>query len=140
MFVLFVQPLFWTGWPCAVYEYKWWISGIINRMFELLASDVLPENRTIIDVFLGHKNFTRLELMLRNVSGYYWNLDGAKVDEKLKAYTDDEYARLEKNLEGVKYDIDDMNTLKLITGKRCVSTSLFPILLQHHQDQGELNE
>lgn len=90
----------------------------MNKMFEHLESDVLPENRAMIEVFLGDKNFIELELMLRNINYYdYYALDGIELNAKLRAYTKEEEARIEKNLNGVAYNIDDINTLSLITGE-----------------------
>jgi hypothetical protein len=114
-----------SGWPCSVFEYKYFISGIINKMFQLLESGVLPENRTIVAGFLGHYNFVQLELMLRSVSPYYYNLDAYDLDDKLRSYTKEEEARMEKNLKGVAYEIDDMNTLSLITGEQFEPLSSF---------------
>jgi hypothetical protein len=56
-------------------------------------------------------------------------LDGHELDDKLRAYTRDEEARMEKNLKGVAYLIDDLNTLSLITGDWIMPIRFFTISL-----------
>lgn len=86
-------------------------------MYQLLESDVLPENRTIIDEYLGNYRLAILECILRNMSfDDYSALNSLELNNKLHSYTKDEEARMEKNLDDVAYNIDDMDTLSLITG------------------------
>jgi hypothetical protein len=100
-------------------------------MFELLDSHVLPVNRTIIDEFLGHSHFINLELILRNISSYYYSMGGREVGDQLTEYTEGESLRIEKNLEGLAYFIDDMKALKLVTGT-FMSVSLYHSLTDVH--------
>jgi hypothetical protein len=122
-----------------VYLYKWWISGIIHRMYQLLESDLLPENRTIVAEYLGDPCLSDIELIVGNISDHYFSLVGHDLNDKLVEYTTSEEARMQKNIEAVSYSIDDTNTLKLIIGKQhtvlsIISPSYF------HQDPGELIE
>ena len=108
-------------------------------MYQLLESDLLPENRTIVAKYLGDPCLSHIELIVGNISDHYFSLVGHDLNDKLVEYTSSEEARMQKNLEAVSYSIDDTNTLKLIIGKQytvlsIISPSYF------HQDPGELIE
>jgi hypothetical protein len=96
-------------------------------MFELLDSGVLPENRSIVARFLGDRTFCALELLLRNINEDDTALnvlETGEVKDKLNSFTVEEEARMEKNLNGVAYNIDDVNTVSLITGTHFKSVLL----------------
>jgi hypothetical protein len=86
-------------------------------MFEMLEY-ILPSNRRGMDEYLFHLSFWRIELILRSTRSVNPKLlsdpDLVRYTEK---YTTEEEKRLEKNLEGVGYELDTTATVSLVTGE-----------------------
>ena len=78
-------------------------------MFAILPK-ILPANLKAVNTYLSkiHQSATNL---YSSVSVCYWS-----NQSRFKSFVDAEEARLKKNLEAVRYDIDAADTLLLITG------------------------
>ncbi|KAK7042365.1 hypothetical protein R3P38DRAFT_2890069 [Favolaschia claudopus] len=88
------------------------IHQIMCKMFAIIPK-ILPTNTTAVNQYLSsiYEGVTTLALSV-NAPGY---LSDATLD-KFKPYLESEEARLKGNLEAVKYDIDALDTLELVTG------------------------
>lgn len=86
------------------------VSSIFDEMFSLLPV-VLSVNRAYISNYLN---------VWTDMSLFVWGLDVYDISEpvrtKFQSFYDSEDERIKKNLELIKYDIDELNTLSLITG------------------------
>lgn len=81
------------------------------KMFAILPH-ILPANQAAVNKYLVqiYKDVTTIQA---SVNPCYIN---EALQAKFADYLDSEEARLRKNLETVHYDIDEMDTLALITG------------------------
>lgn len=82
-------------------------------MLETLTS-VLHSNRFIVDRYLSDSSLTKIDLLVRSVAPT--NTYDPYLDQKMQPYVLEEEMRLEQNLRSVAWEIDDGNTLSLITG------------------------
>lgn len=78
-----------------------------------LAYEVLPENRKEVNEYIGN--------VWTGVTTFVQSLKREKGTEGLKSkfepYVVTEEAKLQRNLEGIKYDIDSYDTVQLIAGE-----------------------
>jgi len=85
-------------------------------MFQML-EHVLPANRGIIDAYLAHDSFWRIELLLRSTRSIKANIaydrDLARITD---SYAKSEEERLNEKLEMISYELDSTTTVSLITG------------------------
>lgn len=83
----------------------------MSKMFSLLP-DIRPANLPAVHDYI--------ESVYRPISTLVVSVNSAPIDEALhahfKKYTEAEELRLKRNLEAVKYDIDALDTLSLVTG------------------------
>ena len=92
-------------------EYLHKIEEIVAKMFAILPA-IQSANRTSVNKYLMkvHDDITTLQR----------SLDTCDVNHSLQAkfssYVQEEEARLKDNLAAVDYDIDEMDTLALVTG------------------------
>lgn len=75
---------------------------------------VLHTNRVIVDGYLSDPVFLKLDLLIRSVLPTV-NHD-AELEISMMPYVQQEEQRIDENLRAVAFDIDDQNTLSLITG------------------------
>jgi hypothetical protein len=75
---------------------------------------VLHTNRVVVDAYLSDPVFVKLDLLIRSVAPTV-NHD-AELERRMSPYVQREEERMEQNLKAVAFDIDDQNTLSLITG------------------------
>lgn len=105
---------FWAaGWHSTIWAYQNKICGVLQAMLQTLTS-VLHANRVIADGYLADSTFTKVDLLLRSVTPT--NTYDLDLDQKMQPYVLEEEKRLEHNLQSVAWEIDDANTLSLITG------------------------
>jgi hypothetical protein len=102
-----------AGWHSTVWAYQNKICGILQTMLGTLGS-VLRSNRILADGYLADVTFTKIDLLLRSVTPTT-NCD-QDLDQKMQPYILEEETRLEQNLRSVAWEIDDANTLSLVTG------------------------
>lgn len=107
---------FGSGWETSVSTYKNKIYLLVQKMFGLV-DKVLPSNRRIVDDYLSHFSFWRIDLLLRSTHS---TSHSGQTDHELvrvtEAYTAAEEERLSRNLESVAFEIDTSATVALITG------------------------
>jgi hypothetical protein len=102
-----------AGWHSTVWAYQNKICGVLQAMLGTLGS-VLHSNRVLADGYLADATFTKIDLLLRAVTPTTnYDLD---LDQKMQPYVREEESRLEQNLRSVAWEIDDANTLSLVTG------------------------
>jgi hypothetical protein len=76
----------------------------------------LPSNRTIVDLYLEHPTLRILDLLLHSVRPFTGNIDSSLL-QKIQGYVEREEAKMERNLESVRFEIDAPDTLALIVGE-----------------------
>jgi hypothetical protein len=102
-----------AGWHSTVWAYQNKICGVLQAMLGTLGS-VLHSNRVLADGYLADTTLTKIDLLLRSVAPTTsYDLD---LDQKMQPYVHEEENRLEQNLRSVAWEIDDANTLSLVTG------------------------
>ncbi|KAF8589617.1 hypothetical protein K439DRAFT_1332394 [Ramaria rubella] len=122
---------FWAiGWHQSLAYYAAKIREILAKMFAILPH-ILPANRGPVHKYLGevYQDITTVEA---SVNPCFIN---ETLQARFKDHLDGEEARLKKNLDTVRYDIDAMDTLILITGAGRIGKfahTLLYLLLQHH--------
>lgn len=97
-----------------------------------LSDEVLPENREQVNNYLC---YTWMEVTTF-VRSFRWERGTEDLATKFQSYVDVEEARLQTNLEDIKYDIDSGDVVRLISGNGrietvflgsfCISTRLTP--------------
>lgn len=75
---------------------------------------VLHTNRVTVDAYFSDPVFLKLDLLIRSVVPTV-NHD-TELERRMSSYVEQEEHRMEQNLKDVEFDIDDQNTLSLITG------------------------
>jgi hypothetical protein len=80
-------------------------------MFAILPA-IRPENRASVNEYIS-TIYTGVTTLESSVNACYTN---DALQARFKTYVEGEEARLKGNLETVKYDIDAMDTLALVTG------------------------
>ncbi|CCM04676.1 uncharacterized protein FIBRA_06862 [Fibroporia radiculosa] len=99
-----------VGWQNVATVYREKIHELFSKMFSLEAS-VHNANRRIVDQYLEYP-FILTE----------------KVRARFKEYVASEETRIKRDLESVKYHVDDLTTLNLVTGPGRIEKNLFPLL------------
>lgn len=75
---------------------------------------MLPTNRFVVDGYLSDSSLSKIDLLVRSVSPT--NSYDPDLDQKMQPYVLEEEHRMEQNLRSVAWEIDDANTLSLVTG------------------------
>ncbi|KAJ6594849.1 hypothetical protein B0H19DRAFT_1096915 [Mycena capillaripes] len=129
---------FWAaGWHASVTWYKNRIYNLLDAMMSLLRR-IKPANVQAADTYFAGTAIQRVELLLRSTRSA-----PSKVysDPRLKritdAFQDLEEEKLLSVLDGMVYEIDDVTTLRMITGSRRIERYVFPLiyhLLKRHFD------
>jgi hypothetical protein len=100
-----------TGWHQSIHYYSAKIREVLAKMFAILPN--------ITDINLAHF-YKYLDQIYKDVTMVEASVNPCLVNEALQAkfseYTDSEEKRLRKKLETIRYDIDHMDTIPLITG------------------------
>lgn len=89
------------------------IEEIFDAMIRL-AGDVLPENRKEVNDYISHV-WKSVTVFVRSIKREK-ERDAEELKAKFDSYVIAEEARLHRNLEDIKYDIDTYDTVKLIAG------------------------
>ncbi|KAJ7457844.1 hypothetical protein FB451DRAFT_1509189 [Mycena latifolia] len=130
---------FWAaGWHSTVTWYKNRIYNILVAMMTLLEQRVKPGNIQSADKYFAGLMIRRVELLLRATrsapSPAYENSHLRRLADLFKKSEAD---RLQTQLDGLLYEIDDTATLRLITGPGRIERYLYPLLyhlLKRHYD------
>ncbi|KAF8178111.1 hypothetical protein K438DRAFT_1938825 [Mycena galopus ATCC 62051] len=106
------------------------INQILAKMFAIMPK-ILPVNKSSANRYL--KTIYRdVYSLTASVNACYVN-DG--LQERFASYVEAEEARIRRNLESVRYDIDEAATLELVTGEGRIDKYVLPVLyllLQRH--------
>ena len=99
------------GWQIAATMYRDKINTLFAKMFAL-KGHIHPAVRNSVDTYL-HTVWTGISELTTSIDPYY---APESLREKFQSYIDNEERRLREGLEAVRYDIDAMDTLVLVTG------------------------
>ncbi|KAJ6573432.1 hypothetical protein DFH09DRAFT_916098 [Mycena vulgaris] len=129
---------FWAeGWHATVTWYKNRIYNILIAMMGIIER-MKPANVQSADKYLAGPAMRRLELLLRSTrSAPSTAYDDARLTRIADAFQEAEETRLETQLDGLLYEIDDTATLRLITGPGRIERYVYPLmfqLLKRHYD------
>ena len=100
---------------CTSYCEK--IEEIFDAMIRL-SDEVLPENRKGVNEYITGV-WREVNIFARSINRN-WGTDDLRA--KFQSHVAAEEARLQKNLEDIKYDIDDYNSVHLISGRGRIET------------------
>ena len=100
---------------CTSYCKK--IEEIFDAMIRL-SDEVLPENRKEVNQYIGFA----WEEVITFVRSIKWEEGTEDIRAKFQPHVDAEEARLQKNLEDIKYDIDGVDVVPLISGPGRIET------------------
>ena len=100
------------GWQIAATRYRDLIRGLFARMFAIRAK-ILPENRSWVDTYLEKIWLPVIKTCesLRPVKQL-----PSHVRTKFRSYVQLEERRIAQNLESVDYNLDAMDTVKMVVG------------------------
>ncbi|KAF8518842.1 hypothetical protein BU17DRAFT_90643 [Hysterangium stoloniferum] len=119
-----------VGWHMTLTDYASKIQELTGKMFAILPS-IRSENLGFVNNYLNQV-YPTVTTLQASVNVSYRN-EGLKA--RFQSYVDAEEERLKNNLQAIKYDIDESDTLALVTGPGRIEKYLFPILyllLQRH--------
>ena len=83
-----------------------------------LSDEVLPENRKEVNEYICYV-WEEVNIFTRSIKAEKGTED---LRTKFKPHVDAEEARLQKNLEDIKYDIDSYDSVQLISGHGRIET------------------
>ncbi|KAM5533024.1 hypothetical protein V8D89_013292 [Ganoderma adspersum] len=111
------------GWQMAATKYRDMIDNICAKMFAI-RPHVHPANRCAVDKYLQ----TVWKRTSTLTSSFTTTYQCESLEGRFRSFVEGEEKRLREGLELVKYQIDAMDTLLLVTGPGCVEKYLFPLL------------
>ncbi|KAI0633741.1 hypothetical protein C8Q77DRAFT_1157905 [Trametes polyzona] len=111
------------GWQMTATYYRDKIIEILAKMFSL-QSQIHPANAQAVEKYLEavYKRVCTLTSSLVTVD------ESDALKARFQSYVDAEEQRLREGLETIRYDIDAIDTLTLITGPGRIEKYLFPLL------------
>jgi len=95
---------------CTTYCEK--IEEIFDAMIRL-ADEALPENRREVNKYIA-RVWTNVTVFVQSINR---EKGTEELTSKFEPYITTEEARLQRNLEDIKYDIDTYDTVQLIAGE-----------------------
>ncbi|KZT73469.1 hypothetical protein DAEQUDRAFT_414712 [Daedalea quercina L-15889] len=112
-----------VGWQNTATVYKEKIWQLMERMFALKPW-IHHENRQMVDRYLDSIWLQVMSILmpLRSLELH------EKTRRQFKAYVDEEEQRLERNLDIIRYRVDDLTTLAIVTGPGRIEKYLLPLL------------
>lgn len=97
-------------------QYKEKIYMLLSTMYNIYPR-VLPGNRDALITYLQHETIYQVDKLLLSTHDVSPNPFGSRELRILTdAFTENEEKRIQKNLEAIKFDIDAISTVSLITG------------------------
>ena len=99
------------GWQMTATKYRDMIVDICAKMFGI-RSHIHPANRNAVDKYLQNV----WQKICTLTSSFVNTYQAESLQERFKPYVEAEERRLREGLETVRYDIDAMDTLLLVTG------------------------
>ncbi|KAH9917244.1 uncharacterized protein B0H18DRAFT_40293 [Fomitopsis serialis] len=112
-----------AGWQRSATIYKEKIHQILDSMFALKPW-IHHQNRQMAERYLGEiwQQVMFVIMPLQPIELH------DKVQHRFEAYAASEEQRIERNLETIRYRVDDLATLSIITGPGRIEKYLFPLL------------
>jgi hypothetical protein len=89
-----------------------------------LSDEVLPENRREVNKYTNNV-WEEVAIFTRSIK---WERGKDDLMVKFQSHVVTEEARLQKNLEDTKYNIDGYDSVRLISGQGRIETVWFPLL------------
>ena len=102
---------------CTTYCEK--IEEIFDAMIRL-SDEVLPENRKEVNEYIGYV-WNEVIIFARSIK---WDKGADDLRAQFQSHVAAEEARLQKNFEDIKYDIDSYDSVSLISGHGRIETVL----------------
>ena len=99
----------------------------IEEIFDVmirLSDEVLPENRKEVDEYINNV-LEEVAILARSIK---WERGKDDLMVKYQSHVVTEEARLQKNLEDIKHNIDGYDSVRLISGQGRTETVWFPLL------------
>ncbi|THU91631.1 hypothetical protein K435DRAFT_860160 [Dendrothele bispora CBS 962.96] len=121
---------YWSqGWHESMNRYKRKIMVILQLILAEI-TEVKPENRKWADEYMNSWGMNRVDALLRSLREVspVPGANNAELNKITQEYTKIEERRLKKTLEGFKFDIDDVETVSLITGPGRLERYILPVL------------
>ncbi|KAF7350869.1 Protein kinase domain-containing protein [Mycena sanguinolenta] len=125
---------FWAaGWHVTVTWYKNRIYRILAAMLRLV-QHVKPANRNYANRYFAGLGIQRVELLLRSTRstepmGQSIYQDDAQLGNVLHDFRIAEAEKLKNQLNGLRYELDDITTLRLMTGRiERIESYVYPLL------------
>ena len=100
---------------CTAYCEK--IEEIFDAMIRL-SDEVLPENRTGVNEYISEV-WEEVTIFVRSIK---WEKGTGVIKAQFQSHVAAEEARIQKNLEDIKYDIDNYDSVRLISGHGRIET------------------
>ncbi|GBE85444.1 hypothetical protein SCP_0706310 [Sparassis crispa] len=128
-----IRPLDWSllhwiaywalGWHINALIYVDRINELLGKMFAI-KGDIHAANGPYVDQYLDTVwiGVTRLTYSIRPMQS------SDDIQARFKSHMDAEEERIRRNLEAIRYDIDDVETLPLITGPGRIEKNIFPLI------------
>ncbi|KAJ7651611.1 hypothetical protein DFH06DRAFT_548366 [Mycena polygramma] len=131
-----------AGWHLTVTWYRYRIYKIIGAMLTVV-HHVKPANIQAADTYMNSWGIYNVELMLRTTrptESEYFHKDNTQLKDLAREFHDLEEAKLKSQLKQLRYKLDNIDTLQLVTGAqssglRRIEVHLYPLLyllLQRH--------
>ncbi|KAF8529742.1 hypothetical protein BU17DRAFT_36449, partial [Hysterangium stoloniferum] len=112
-----------VGWHMTLADYSSKIWELTGKMFAILPT-IRSENLCFVNDYLKQV-YKRVTTLQNSVNASYRN---EVLKARFQSYVDAEEERLKKNLQAIKYDIDELDTIALVTGPGRIEKYVFPIL------------
>jgi len=107
---------------CTTYCEK--IEEIFDAMIRL-AYEVLPENRKEVNTYIA-RVWTHVTVFVQSIKR---EKGTDELRSKFESHVATDEARLQRNLEDIKYDIDSYDTIQLIAGEGRAEMVIEPLFL-----------
>ncbi|KAF8486675.1 hypothetical protein JB92DRAFT_3101334 [Gautieria morchelliformis] len=112
-----------VGWHRVLLDYGEKIRVIVGKMFAVLPT-VRMENRNAVNDYF-EKNYMVVFTIINSIDN---SPSSDALRSRFQSYVDSEEERLRVNLHEIGYDIDDMETLALVTGPGRIEKFVLPVL------------
>ncbi|THH02008.1 hypothetical protein EW026_g787 [Hermanssonia centrifuga] len=116
---------YWTiGWQISAASYREQIRRLFAQMFAM-RSKILPENRRLVDNYLQKVWSSGVKLVealqpVNNVPSH--------IKAKFLPYVQYEEERIAQNLDGIKYNVDALDTVYMVIGPGRLENHIFPLM------------
>ena len=110
-YVGMLKVTFFAGWYASTSTEIWKIKKLFNKMFGMLPK-ILPDNRIFIDQYLAGT----WQILYEVIAAVEYRTVPDGLRARFASYVKAEEKRLQANLNDIRYDIDELDALNLVTG------------------------